>query len=561
MSTTARSTPRRAGADPSATAHEAIDATAGHARRFAASAAAIVAVALTFRLIRLGVNSFWIDEINVLSFVRSGHLLTDLRGRGGPFEPPLHYLAVWAALRLPVGFETAARVPAALFGTLEVVAVIGLVRRLTGRDRLALWAGALLAVAPFAIRYSQENRYYTTFSALHLVSWWLLVRALQRRQVGDFVAWGASLALLLLAHPFAPLVVLVQVAGALWWVRRTERRGLADHPARTKARVRLGAAVALALALPWFLWGAIRWVPDLLDGRSYALNSPGRAKVALTPELFKHTFEWLLGDTARLTPLVLLLAGFAVAAPFVVRRPLRGVTRGIAVYTLGFFVLLVPLAWTLRTPLAVRRVEFLLAPVVMLAVLGIDGVGAWLAARHHARAVRIVTHLVPVLVVALSVAATIAYFTTEKTQYRALAAVVAAAPAKDLVVIGPIDERWQQSIRSYLSWRHVRRHVTFVVAGHPPPKLRRPAGRVVWITPSPPYEKYFTSRSLNSLPDMQVIAADRTAPDDVLPWFVAVTSPTTDRALQRELRLVSTVAVNLPPPAGSPFPWWTITGR
>ena len=81
-------------------------------RRFACAVGAVVLGALALRLFRLGANSFWVDEINVFSFVRSGNLLTDLRGRGGPFESPLHYVAVWLATFLPFGFETAARVPA-----------------------------------------------------------------------------------------------------------------------------------------------------------------------------------------------------------------------------------------------------------------------------------------------------------------------------------------------------------------------------------------------------------------------------------------------------------------
>ena len=73
-------------------------------------------LALFLRCYALGSQSFWIDEINVASFVKSGHLFSDLRDRGGPYEPPLHYLTVLAALQLPFGFETAARIPSAVFG-------------------------------------------------------------------------------------------------------------------------------------------------------------------------------------------------------------------------------------------------------------------------------------------------------------------------------------------------------------------------------------------------------------------------------------------------------------
>jgi len=102
VSTSARSIPRRAGASPNPAVEPAV-VPGGLTRHFAASAAVIVTVALGLRLLRLGTNSFWIDEINVASFVKSGHLLSDLRDRGGPYEPPLHYLTVLAALQLPFG--------------------------------------------------------------------------------------------------------------------------------------------------------------------------------------------------------------------------------------------------------------------------------------------------------------------------------------------------------------------------------------------------------------------------------------------------------------------------
>ncbi len=523
----------------------------------------VVAVALVLRLVHLGANSFWIDEINVASFVRSGHLLSDLRARGGPFEPPLHFASVWLATEvLPMSFEAAARVPAALFGTLEVVALIGLTRRLTRRADLALLAGALLAVAPFAVRYSQEARYYTTFSALHLVTWWLLTRAIENDRTRDFVLWGVGLALLLLAHPFAPLVLLVQVLGAWWWIRRGTRLGFVTRPERVRAHTRLTVAVAALLALPWYLWGLIRWIPDLADGRSYALNPPGRARVTLNLDLFKRIVEWVLGNTGRMTPLVAALVVLAVAAPFVARRSLRPVARAVAIYTFGFLVVLVPLAWVLRTPLAVRRVEFVLAPFVLLAVLAVDGCGAWLTARRHDRAARVVTHLVPIVLLVLSLAATAAYYTTEKSAYRAVAGVVDRTPDDTLVVIGPIDVRWKQSIRRYLGWQGVDRPVRFIVAGEAVPRLGRPpSGRVVWITPSEPDRRTFHPRTLNSVPDLQVIAGDRTAPAVVLPWYVSETHPRTERGLRRQAEAVSGLAANAAPPSGSPFPWYLVTGR
>ena len=45
-----------------------------------------------------------------------------------------------------------------------------------------------------------------------------------------------------------------------------------------------------------------------------------------------------------------------------------------------------------------------------------------------------------------SLIAVVAYYTTEKTNYRGLASVIGASRPDDLVVVGPVDERWPASI-------------------------------------------------------------------------------------------------------------------
>ena len=131
--------------------------------------------------------------------------------------------------------------------------------------------------------------------------------------------------------------------------------------------------------------------------------------------------------------------------------------------------------------------EFLVAPAVLLAVLAFDGVGATCprgtAARERLASSR---RLVPLALVVLSLIATVAYYGPRRPTTGAGRVVGAAAP-QDMVVIGPIDERWERSIDHYLAWSGVHRPVHYVVAGHPPPRLAVPPGaKVVWVTPSRP---------------------------------------------------------------------------
>ena len=530
-------------------------------RRFARAVALIVAAALVLRLTRIGTNSFWVDEINVLSFVRSGHLLSELRSRGGPFESPLHYVAVWAASYLPFGFETCARVPAAGFGAVEVLGLGLLVRRLTARRDIALVASAILAVAPFAVRYSQETRYYTTFSALHLVSWWLLVRAYQLRTRASFLWWGVGTAALILAHPFSPLVVVVQLSVIGVLARRAHRRGEMRETREAIRDAFRAFVLAGLIILPWYLWGTLRWVPDLINGRSYRLNPGPREQVTLSFDLLVRVGQTLLGNGGRWTVLSMLLVLLAAGSIVCSRGRDRRVALAISIYATGFLVALVPMTHVLNTYFAMRRIEFLLAPMIGVAAIGIFAVSDRVRERWPMRPVgrQIQTTLISVVLV-LSLIAVVVYFTTEKTNYRALAAVIGGTPGPDLIVVGPVDYRWPPAIVSYLAWRGVHRDLRFIVSGRKLPRLPGRPGRVVWVTGSRPGGRGFRTRALNSVPDLQVIAGDRTSPGSVLPWFVSMSSPRTSDQLHKQLDEISHLGVLLNAP-GSSLPWGLFTGR
>lgn len=505
---------------------------------YGATCVAVVALALGLRLFHLGTQSFWIDEINVTRLVRSGHVLSAVRDVDGPFEPPLPYIAVLAALKLPFGFESAARIPAALFGTLEVLGLILLAREVTGRRLVAVIAGGLLAVAPFAVRYSQENRYYTMFSALQLFTWWLLLRALRRQTLRGWLVYGAVAAAMVLTHPFAPLVLLAQAGVVLVAVLRS--RGRAHQVARSLTLGYLkGASLAAVLVLPWYSYGAAHWVRAAGQGKSFAINPPGAIKVPVGPDLFKGTAEWLLGNAPVITPLIAALLIGIIAAPFVCRGRERVVAVCVMGYVLGFVLVLVPLARVMGTYFAFRRIESLVAPLLLVVALAIVGVADRLrSARVSHGTVLAVVATGTVVVFALSIVATTKYYRSQKTNYRAFAAAVSTAPENSLVVVGPVDARWVPSIEQYLRWRHVTKPAMFMIAGQPPPQLHVPEGGVRWLTGAPPGVAGLQTRVLNDLGRMQVIAGvirSQHPTNYLLPWFVSSSHPTTQSELNRQL--------------------------
>jgi 4-amino-4-deoxy-L-arabinose transferase-like glycosyltransferase len=511
---------------------------------FVVGAVAIVLVALFLRFYGLGSQSFWIDEINVASFVKSGHLFSDLRDRGGPYEPPLHYLTVLGALQLPFGFETAARIPSAVFGALEVLALMLLTLEATRRRTTALVAGSLLAVAPFVVRYSQENRYYVMFSTLVLLSWWLLLRALRLRTTWSWVWYGVTAAAMQLTHPFAPLVLGIEagvVAVIAWRARKTD----ALRPL-LRGYV-IAVLIGVILILPWYAYGALDWVDGVRNGKRYGFNAKGSGyAVPVDRELFTRMGEWLLGNSRGLSMLVAVLVVVIIASPFLARGRDRATALLALSYTFGFVLVLVPLARLIGTYFAYRRVESLIPPLLLVAAIGIVAVVERLVRLHVDRKVAFaVGAVVLVVVLGLSVAATIEYYGTEKSNYREMARIARHTPAdEDVVITANADPT---RILEYLSWQGVKRPVTFVIKNDPP-EFPATMKKIVWFTGAPPDREDMKTHALNDLEQMQIVAGDSSGPLAILPWFVSRSEPGSQAQLDEQGEAVSRLPHLLPPP-------------
>jgi hypothetical protein len=141
------------------------------------------------RLANLGRTDFFDDELN--------HYYAALsidEGRG-PLLPSGHEfrrgIDVTRLIALTRRFvddpETAARLPAALFGVLDLV-LFTLVAWAIGGPWAAFWAVLMLAVYPEAIRLSRNTRFYTyqlTFGVIALHAGWQVVRHNGEKLVRD----------------------------------------------------------------------------------------------------------------------------------------------------------------------------------------------------------------------------------------------------------------------------------------------------------------------------------------------------------------------------------------
>ncbi len=174
------------------------------------------------------------------------------RERGGA---PLHFLFAWAVAHLGFGLGGMRLVSASFaVASLPLVALLG--RRLADR-RSAVIATALVAASWVFLFHGVYARMYSLFLFLSLLSFLLLLRALDRRTWGSWVGWGAVLLLGVAAHPYGALVFAAQgVFVAL--ARRDQLR---------KAAV---AFVVVGLA------GTPFWITDLVLANRFDVGVGGR---------------------------------------------------------------------------------------------------------------------------------------------------------------------------------------------------------------------------------------------------------------------------------------------
>src|SRR4051794_2667624 len=144
-------------------------------------------------------------------------LHTVVAERGGA---PLHFVFAWAVVHLGGGL-TALRLVSLVFAVASVPLIAQLGARLA--DRLTGVVAAVFASASWVFLFHAVfARMYSLFLFTTLLSMLALLAALDEPRPRRFVAWGASLVLVLATHPYAVLLVAAQVLYVL--ARRRELR-------------------------------------------------------------------------------------------------------------------------------------------------------------------------------------------------------------------------------------------------------------------------------------------------------------------------------------------------
>jgi len=174
------------------------------------------------------------------------------RERGGA---PLHFLFAYAVAHLGFGLGGLRAVSAAFaVASLPLVALLG--RRLADR-RTALVATALVAGSWVFLFHGVYARMYSLFLFLSLLSFVLLVRALDRGKWLPWGAWGVAILLAIASHPYGALVLAAQATFVV--VARRDRL--------RQAAIALTAVVVA---------GAPFWITDLVLAGRFDVGVGGR---------------------------------------------------------------------------------------------------------------------------------------------------------------------------------------------------------------------------------------------------------------------------------------------
>jgi mannosyltransferase len=354
-------------------------------------------LALVVGLIRLGTPSFWMDEsLTALEIQWSYDRALD-----GYYWLYYSIEKPWAAL---VGSsEAALRFPSVLGTMLACALLVVLGRKLFGR-RVALVAGALLALNPFVVKWSQQARGYTLLLAVSMLAILLLLRALERGTRGAWALYGLAFCAVIIWHPPAGVVL------APTHILLVSQRRASVLPHGLAA-----ALVIMALGVPWAAQIAMRSTGEGVAMNWLRFPTPGVTAHALL-------------DVSGVAGLGLFLA---LGGLWLLHRA-GDVDRASWLATWAFTPFVVALLISVARPIFLDRYLIVASPAfALLAAVAILGAGA------RARAAQAI-----VVVVAVGIGLW-QWYTTDEGNWRgedwraAVRTVLERSEESDAIVVAP----------------------------------------------------------------------------------------------------------------------------
>ncbi len=411
----------------------------------------IFGVALILRLVDIGRQPFWLDEIFTLQRVNMpfGALVRDSFSN--------HHMPSFFLLLSPLAGlgdpQFWLRVPSAVFGAACVMLVYLIAAQIAGR-RAGLVAALILGLSPSALAFSQEARSYTMEMCLILIALYGLVQlALNARAASrpwsDRYARRADWAAVILGTSGAldvlgdgvPWLLTVNVIGLIIMHQSSNGKGFLKN-------LLLADALMLVLSAPFYALmevyqdkkfiDSVTWIPPVdLSRLWYNFASVYLMRIA-------DTVSFRLMDVSTPMPMILLIEGGLLLAAALGLWRLRKRPGLLAVIGLSFILLpaalLVISLW--RSMMVPRYILWSAAPFAILAGIGLSSLlqrlpKHWQVAAFGAVAALLLFNLLP-------------YYNVEtKPRWDIAAKILASevAPGDVVLLSDPCDET---TLRAYL---------------------------------------------------------------------------------------------------------------
>ena len=209
----------------------------------------ILGLGLGLRLYRLGEENFWIDEVSYVQDVSGSpseilDYSTSNQKTLRRLAPLPHLLAHFFIS--PENTERTARLPSAMFGTLEVLVIFIFGARLFSFN-VGLLAALFLAISPLHLWYSQEARWYAQWSFMTTCSYLALLYASKNNRATSWIYYGLATILNVYTFIYSWIVIALQTL-SVWF-----SRGVREAPRQFLVRMFAVQALAAGAALP-ILW-------------------------------------------------------------------------------------------------------------------------------------------------------------------------------------------------------------------------------------------------------------------------------------------------------------------
>jgi 4-amino-4-deoxy-L-arabinose transferase-like glycosyltransferase len=277
---------------------------------------------------------------------------TVLDQRGGA---PLHFLLAHVVTLVAPGL-TGLRLISVAFAVASIPVTAALVARLTDR-RTALLAVLFVAASWVTLLHAVYARMYSLFLFTSVLSFLLLVRALERGSAARWTVWGIATLAMLATQPYGALVLAAQAVFVL--ARRVR------HAVPLRAPL-VAFGVVAVVAIP--LWRTYFVLASRFD---VGFGERNGSKLGSPVSVLEYLWKTLGDFTAGWLPVALLVAGVAATGLAVLVRSRRdGALLTVAVVAVPAISLLVARSGA-SASLETRHLIFALPLFAMLLAVGL----------------------------------------------------------------------------------------------------------------------------------------------------------------------------------------------